>query len=188
LDAHQQQHNNTLNKHATAPAQGCVWDGQMQLGSLRVSAFTARIDGIPVLLLRPDWGACNLFKGGRIYGGSYNELEAYLAFSRACLEYLRVSGRQPEVIHAHEWQLSAVPMLYWCGVFFYEIGAAACDCIMTVAAAWGLKQGGIPCKPGAAARGADHPQHGQFRGVPPGGVRLLRPARRGLCHRGQGVG
>ena len=32
---------------------------------------------------------------------------------RACLEYLWVSGRQPEIIHAHEWQLSAVPMLYW---------------------------------------------------------------------------
>ena len=66
-----------------------------------------------MLLLRPDWHACNLFKGSRIYGGSYNELEAYLSFSRACLEYLRVSGRQPEIIHAHEWQLSAVPMLYW---------------------------------------------------------------------------
>ena len=33
---------------------------------------------------------------------------------RACLEYLRISGRNPDIIHAHEWQLSAVPMLYWC--------------------------------------------------------------------------
>jgi len=32
---------------------------------------------------------------------------------RACLEFLKISGRQPEIIHAHEWQLSAVPMLYW---------------------------------------------------------------------------
>ena len=54
----------------------------MQPGSLRMSAFRGRIDGIPVLLLRPDWGQCNIFKGSRIYGGSYNELEAYLAFSR----------------------------------------------------------------------------------------------------------
>ena len=35
---------------------------------------------------------------------------------RACLEYLKVSGQQPDIIHAHEWQLSAVPMLYWCAV------------------------------------------------------------------------
>ncbi|KAK9918038.1 hypothetical protein WJX75_000711 [Coccomyxa subellipsoidea] len=92
---------------------GRVWDGRMQSGSLRTSVFRGKIDGIPVLLLRPDWGSCNIFRGGRIYGGSYNELEAYLYFSRACLEYLKISGRQPEVIHAHEWQLSAVPMLYW---------------------------------------------------------------------------
>ena len=62
--------------------QGRVWDGQMQHSSLRTSVFRGKIDGIPVLLLRPDWDACNIFRGGRIYGGSYNELEAYLYFSR----------------------------------------------------------------------------------------------------------
>ena len=38
---------------------------------------------LQVVLLRPaDWDGCNLFRGGRIYGGSYNELEAYLYFCR----------------------------------------------------------------------------------------------------------
>lgn len=37
-------------------------------------------------------------------GGSYNEREAYLYFSRASLEYLAVAGRSPNVIHLHEWQ------------------------------------------------------------------------------------
>ena len=32
---------------------------------------------------------------------------------RACLEYLRVEKKNPDIIHAHEWQLSAIPMLYW---------------------------------------------------------------------------
>jgi hypothetical protein len=32
---------------------------------------------------------------------------------RAALEYLRVSGRTPAVLHCHEWQAAAVPMLYW---------------------------------------------------------------------------
>lgn len=55
----------------------------MVVESLRTSAFTGQIDGVPVLLLRPaDWDACSLFRGGRIYGGSYNELEAYLYFCR----------------------------------------------------------------------------------------------------------
>ena len=44
--------------------------------------WRGKIDGCPVILLRPDWGQSNLFKGGRIYGGSYNEPEAYLYFSR----------------------------------------------------------------------------------------------------------
>ena len=63
-------------------AQGRMVDGSMRTESLRTLAFRARIDGVPVVLLRPDWGASNLFRGDRIYGGSYNELEAYLYFSR----------------------------------------------------------------------------------------------------------
>ena len=46
---------------------------------LGVSAFSGRLDGIDVLLLRPDWNKTNLFRGGRIYGGSYNETEAYVS-------------------------------------------------------------------------------------------------------------
>ena len=43
---------------------------------LGVSAFSGRLDGIEVLLLRPDWSKSNLFRGGKIYGGSYNDAEA----------------------------------------------------------------------------------------------------------------
>ena len=43
---------------------------------LGVRAFSGMLDGIEVLLLRPDWDKTNLFRGGRIYGGSYNEAEA----------------------------------------------------------------------------------------------------------------
>ncbi len=64
--------------------QGRLVDGQMRAEGLKTLAFRTRIDGVPVVLLRPDWGAGNLFRGSRIYGGSYNELEAYLYFSRCC--------------------------------------------------------------------------------------------------------
>ena len=64
---------------------GKVWDGKMQPGSLRTSLFRCTIDGIPMLLICPaDRHECNLFVGDRIYGGSYNELEAYLYLSRCC--------------------------------------------------------------------------------------------------------
>lgn len=51
---------------------------------------------------------------------------------RACLEYLRVTNRNPEIIHVHEWQLSAVPMLYWSA-------CPAFRCISCIACA------GAPC-------------------------------------------
>ena len=54
----------------------------MQTEMLRTSAWTGEIEGVPVILLRPDWGVSSLFRGGAIYGGSHSELEAYLYFSR----------------------------------------------------------------------------------------------------------
>ncbi|KMT17656.1 hypothetical protein BVRB_2g036030 isoform B [Beta vulgaris subsp. vulgaris] len=74
------------------------------------NAYRAVASGIPVILIEPT---NNFFKGPRIYGGSYDELEAYLFFSRACLEYMQVTGTQPDIIHVHEWQTSALPLLYW---------------------------------------------------------------------------
>ena len=92
------------------------WDGvrETRIDMVSTSMFTGTIGGCNVILLRPAAKErMNLFVGGRIYGGSYNELEAYLYFCRASLECLRATGRDPNVIHVHEWQCSAVAMLYW---------------------------------------------------------------------------
>ncbi|CAI5531569.1 unnamed protein product [Closterium sp. Naga37s-1] len=75
-----------------------------------VEAFSGEISGVPVVLLKPE---NHFFRGGRIYGGSYNELEAYLFFSRASLEFLQVTGAQPDILHIHEWHTAAVALLYW---------------------------------------------------------------------------
>ena len=92
------------------------WDGvrEVRLDAFSTSMYTGKIGGCNVILLRPaSREHSNIFIGGKIYGGSYNELEAYLYFCRASLECLRVTGRDPNVIHVHEWQCSAVAMLYW---------------------------------------------------------------------------
>eukprot|EP01018_Ginkgo_biloba_P026790 Gb_37508 [translate_table: standard] len=73
-------------------------------------AYRGQISGIPVIFVEP---ANHFFKGQRVYGGSYNELEAYLFFSRACLEWMQVTGSQPDIIHVHEWQTSGLSLLYW---------------------------------------------------------------------------
>jgi len=79
-------------------------------GSVGADVYKGTVDGLPVVLIRPD---SNLFKGGAIYGGGYNEMEAYLYFTRACLEYLHQTGRQPHIIHYHDWHTAVAPVLYW---------------------------------------------------------------------------
>ncbi|KAB2600473.1 starch synthase 4 [Pyrus ussuriensis x Pyrus communis] len=74
------------------------------------NAYTGIVSGIPVILIDPSH---HFFKGHHVYGGSYNELEAYLFFSRACLEWMQATGTQPDIIHVHEWQTGALPLLYW---------------------------------------------------------------------------
>ncbi|KAJ4962625.1 hypothetical protein NE237_022564 [Protea cynaroides] len=74
------------------------------------NAYQGIVSGIPVIFIEP---INHFFKGQSIYGGSYNELEAYLFFSRACLEWMQVTGTQPDIINVHEWQTGALPLLYW---------------------------------------------------------------------------
>ncbi|KAG9449378.1 hypothetical protein H6P81_009343 [Aristolochia fimbriata] len=73
-------------------------------------AYHGLVSDIPVIFIEPS---NQFFKGEFVYGGSYNELEAYLFFSRACLEWMQVTGTQPDIIHLHEWQTGALPLLYW---------------------------------------------------------------------------
>lgn len=52
------------------------------------NVYRGVVFGIPVVFIEPS---NDFFKGQSVYGGSYNELEAYLFFTRACLEWLQVS-------------------------------------------------------------------------------------------------
>lgn len=88
----------------------CTYDSYHDGSWMPTNAYRAVASGIPVILIEPT---NRFFKGQRIYGGSYDELEAYLFFCRACLEYMQVTGTQPDIIHVHEWQTSALSLFYW---------------------------------------------------------------------------
>lgn len=85
--------------------------GHLAMSTVSIECWTGKIEGCPVRLLKPQH--VPYFRGGAIYGGSYNETEAYLIFCRASLEYMAQSGMDVDIIHAHEWQGAAVPMLFW---------------------------------------------------------------------------
>lgn len=41
-------------------------------------------------------------------------------FSRAALEYLQKVGKQPDILHLHNWQTAAIAPLFW--DIFYNAG------------------------------------------------------------------
>lgn len=45
------------------------------------------------------------------YYGFLDDPQRFSFFSRAVLEFLQVSGRQPDVIHTHDWQTAMLPVL-----------------------------------------------------------------------------
>lgn len=96
--------------------------------SVQCGIWTGRVLDVPVVLLKPE---NHFFSGGRIYGGSYNEMEAYLYFCRASLEAIAQTGRRPSVIHVHDWHTSAVAMLYW-EHFYQERRLTTARVVMTI--------------------------------------------------------
>ena len=49
---------------------------------------------------------------------------------RASLEFVKASGQQPDVLHVHEWQTAAVPMLFWEN--YQPHGLQDCRVILTI--------------------------------------------------------
>uniref|UniRef100_A0A7S0UW66 starch synthase n=1 Tax=Polytomella parva TaxID=51329 RepID=A0A7S0UW66_9CHLO len=106
---------------------GYIWDGEVKYGHLPSSAFSAMTsDGVPVILIRPkrDPGSREGVTGSRIFSGgsgiyngggsgSYNDIEAFLYFSRAALEFLARRQITPQVLHLHDWHSAAAAMLLW---------------------------------------------------------------------------
>jgi starch synthase len=50
------------------------------------------------------------FRRGRLYGEA-DDPARFALFARAALEFLHKSGRQPDILHCHDWQTGLVPVL-----------------------------------------------------------------------------
>lgn len=76
------------------------------------------------------------FKISRFYGAP-DDLDRFMFFSRAALEFLLAAGKQPDIIHIHDWQAAAVVGTYLGG----------CSCRLRCA---------VRCAVCCAVRGAVH--------------------------------
>ncbi len=82
-------------------------------GRVHCSVWSGEVHGRRVYLIEPH-SRDNFFQRGKFYGDADDVLR-FAFFSRAAMEFLYKSGKQPEIIHCHDWQTGLVP------VFLYEI-------------------------------------------------------------------
>ncbi|KAJ4965431.1 hypothetical protein NE237_017280 [Protea cynaroides] len=69
------------------------------------------VDGIGITLIEPVSHSA-LFNRERIYGYP-DDFERFTYFSRASLDYMVKSGKQPDVLHIHNWQTAIIGPLFW---------------------------------------------------------------------------
>lgn len=78
---------------------------------VRTDVFSGRVDGIPCLFIKP-YSKDNFFDRG-LYYGHQDDVARFALFSRAVLEFFYKTGRQPDIIHCHDWQTGLVPVLLY---------------------------------------------------------------------------
>ena len=106
-----------LPRYDTLPSDGvpaperCVSDLQVPFHdeSVRCDVDLVETGGARCFLIDPK-STQRLFSRGTLYG-ERDDPERFAFFSRAALEFLYRTGRNPDVIHCHDWQTGLVPVL-----------------------------------------------------------------------------
>jgi len=86
-------------------------DVYMSVNTRKASFSSASLDATVEVVFT---GCDALFDREHIYGSEFGDYEdnaeRYIFFSRAVMEYLRLSGLTPDIIHCHDWPSGLVPM------------------------------------------------------------------------------
>ncbi|XP_010463488.1 PREDICTED: probable starch synthase 4, chloroplastic/amyloplastic isoform X2 [Camelina sativa] len=69
------------------------------------------VSGIGVTLIQPVYYS-SMFNRDKVYGYT-DDFDRFSYFSRASLDYIAKSGKQPDVLHIHNWQTAIVGPLFW---------------------------------------------------------------------------
>ena len=73
--------------------------------------WTGILYGIAVTFIEP-FHLSGFFDRDLLYGYE-DDFERFTYFCRASLDYLLKSGKQPDILHLHNWQTAAVAPLFW---------------------------------------------------------------------------
>ncbi len=96
--------------HGLAPAYHDLWVPWYG-GAIHTTVYSGAVFGRRCLFLEPH-SAERFFERGQVYGQK-DDVMRFAFFSRAALEFLFKTGRQPDIIHCHDWQTALVPVLLY---------------------------------------------------------------------------
>jgi starch synthase len=82
-------------------------------GAIHCTVFFGFVHGRKCFFIEPH-SADNFFNRGSVYGFKDDVLR-FAFFTRAAMEFLWKSGKNPDIIHCHDWQTALAP------VFLYEV-------------------------------------------------------------------
>lgn len=90
------------------------------------------VEGLATYFLDPENG---MFQCGCIYGADWKPIpltdsQRFGFFSKCALEFLLQTGRQPDIIHCHDWQTAPVAKYYWDD--YNQFGLPKSKVVMTI--------------------------------------------------------
>jgi len=78
-------------------------------GSVPCTVWFGWVHGRRCFFIEPH-SPDQFFNRGHLYG-SADDVARFAFLSKAALQFMWKAGKQPEVIHCHDWQTAAVPVL-----------------------------------------------------------------------------
>ncbi|KAI7836090.1 hypothetical protein COHA_010018 [Chlorella ohadii] len=87
---------------------GTQYETEFDFGGTRVYVSTCMVEGLRCFFIEPRNGMFD----GAVYQG-YSDGQRFDFFCRAALEFLLRTGRQPDILHCHDWSTADVAKAYW---------------------------------------------------------------------------
>lgn len=78
---------------------------------IKCEIYAGSVEGLHCFFIDPH-SPHQFFARGAVYGQP-DDAERFAFFSRAVLEFLANTGRQPDILHCHDWQTGLVPVLLY---------------------------------------------------------------------------
>ncbi|GIL88159.1 hypothetical protein Vretimale_14076 [Volvox reticuliferus] len=85
------------------------YETEFDWGGTRIFVSTAVVENVRVFFIEPRNG---FFATPTVYG-RYDDEVRFDFFCKAALEFLLKTGRQPDILHCHDWSTAHVAQSYW---------------------------------------------------------------------------